>query len=46
MALKATPVVNQVVANVDLGMKAITDVKKVREGHHGCQTFETNFDKE
>ena len=46
MALKATADVNQAAANVNLGVKAFTDMKKVREGHRRRQTFEINFDKE
>ena len=42
MGLKAAADVNQAAANVNLGLKAIMDVK----GHRGRQTFEINFDKE
>ena len=43
--MKATVDINQAAANINLGVKATMDVKKVCEGNHRCQTFETNFDK-
>ena len=40
MALKATADINQAAANVNLGVKAITDLKKSAKA-----TFEINFYK-
>ena len=45
MALKAAMDINQKDSNVNLGVKAITDVKKSTKAF-GRQTFGINFDKE
>ena len=45
MALKAAVDVNQAATNVNLGVKAITDVKKTTKATADIKPLKINFDK-